>query len=98
VSSLRSCGPLVYFDNERAKQLLYTLDDSVWGVKITALEKSTDFATLDTEKVFSKLKYHKLSRKGHHNIDASHTSKTFITSAHVGGMMLTPPTLLSHLL
>jgi hypothetical protein len=29
VSSLRSCGPLAYSDNERAKQLLYTLDDSV---------------------------------------------------------------------
>jgi hypothetical protein len=36
VSSLRSCGPLVYSDNERAKQLLYALDDSVWGIKITA--------------------------------------------------------------
>jgi hypothetical protein len=31
VSSLRSCGPLAYSDNERAKQLLYALDDSVWG-------------------------------------------------------------------
>jgi hypothetical protein len=30
VSSLRSCGPLAYSDNERVKQLLYTLDDSVW--------------------------------------------------------------------
>jgi hypothetical protein len=29
VSSLRSCGPLAYSDNERAKQLLYALDDSV---------------------------------------------------------------------
>jgi hypothetical protein len=29
VSSLRSCGPLAYSDNECAKQLLYTLDDSV---------------------------------------------------------------------
>jgi hypothetical protein len=31
VSSLRSRGPLAYSDNERAKQLLYALDDSVWG-------------------------------------------------------------------
>jgi hypothetical protein len=31
VSSLHSCGPLAYSDNERAKQLLYALDDSVWG-------------------------------------------------------------------
>jgi hypothetical protein len=29
VSSLRSCGPLAYSDNECAKQLLYALDDSV---------------------------------------------------------------------
>jgi hypothetical protein len=50
VSSLRSCGPLAYSDNERAKQLLYALDDSFWGMKITALEESVDFAILDTEK------------------------------------------------
>jgi hypothetical protein len=36
VSSLRSCGPLAYSDNERAKQLLYALNDSVWDMKITA--------------------------------------------------------------
>jgi hypothetical protein len=35
VSSLHSCGPLAYSDNECAKQLLYALDDSVWGMKIT---------------------------------------------------------------
>jgi hypothetical protein len=29
VSSLRSCGSLAYSDNERAKQLMYVLDDSV---------------------------------------------------------------------
>jgi hypothetical protein len=29
VSSLHSCGPLAYSDNERAKQLLYALDDSL---------------------------------------------------------------------
>jgi hypothetical protein len=29
VSSLRSCGPFTYSDNERAKQLMYALDDSV---------------------------------------------------------------------
>jgi hypothetical protein len=28
-SSLRSCSPLAYSDNERAKQLLYAIDDSV---------------------------------------------------------------------
>jgi hypothetical protein len=84
VSSLRSCGPLAYPDNERAKQLLYALDDSVWGMKITALEESADFATLNTEKLFSKLKSHELSRKNHPNHDASITSKAFITSARIG--------------
>jgi hypothetical protein len=36
VSSLRSCGPLAYNGNECVKQLLYALDDSMWGMKITA--------------------------------------------------------------
>jgi hypothetical protein len=85
VSSLRSCGPLPYSDNERAKQLLYALDGHVWGMKITALEESVDFATLDTEKLFSKLKSHELSRKGHPNHDVSLSSKVLITSASVGG-------------
>jgi hypothetical protein len=85
VSNLRSCGPLAYSDNERAKQLIYALDDYVWGMKITALEESIDFATLDTEKLFSKLKSHELSSKGHPNHDASFSSKALITSAHVGG-------------
>jgi hypothetical protein len=74
VSNLCSCGPLAYSDNKRAKQLLYALDDSIWGMKITALEESTDFATLDTKKLFSKLKSHELSRKGCPNHDASLTS------------------------
>jgi hypothetical protein len=33
VSSLCSCGPLAYSDNEHTKQLLYALDDSIWGMK-----------------------------------------------------------------
>jgi hypothetical protein len=84
VSNLRSCGPLAYSDIEHAKQLLYPLDDHVWGMKITALEESADFATLDNEKLFSKLKSHELSKKGRSNHDASLTSKTLITSACVG--------------
>jgi hypothetical protein len=82
VSNLRACGPLAYTDNEYAKQLLYALDDHVWGVKITALEESADFTTLDTEKLFSKLQSHELSHKGGPNHDASFTSKALITSAH----------------
>jgi hypothetical protein len=79
VSSLCSCGPLAYSDNERVKQLLYALDDSMYSIKITASEESADFTTLDTEKVFSKLKFHELSRKGRLNHDASLTSKAFVT-------------------
>jgi hypothetical protein len=54
-------------------------------MKITTLEESADFATLDTEKLFSKLKSHELSWKGHPNHDASLTSKAFVTSTHVSG-------------
>jgi hypothetical protein len=84
-SSLHSCGPLAYSDNERAKQLLYALDDHVRGIKITVLEESFDFVTLDTEKLFSTLKSHELSHKDYPNDDASLTSKALITSARVGG-------------
>jgi hypothetical protein len=52
-------------------------------MKITVLEESVDFTTIDTEKLFIKLKSHELSRNGHP--DASLTSKTLIISARVGG-------------
>jgi hypothetical protein len=95
VSNLRACGPLAYTDNECAKQLLYALDDHVWGMKITAFEGSADFSTLDTEKLFSKLKSHLLSYKGHPNHDASFTSKALITSARVGGHDINPTNTIS---
>jgi hypothetical protein len=59
-------------------------------MKITALEESADFATLDTEKLFSKLKSHELSRKGRPNHDASFSSKALITGARVGGHVANP--------
>jgi hypothetical protein len=59
-------------------------------MKITALEESADFATLDTEKLFSKLKSQELSRKGRPNHDASLTSKAFVTSTRVGGHVANP--------
>jgi hypothetical protein len=90
VSSLRSCGPLNYSNNERAKQLLYALADSIWGMKITALEESADFATLNTEKLFSKLKSHELISKCRPNHDASFSSKALITDARVGGHVANP--------
>jgi hypothetical protein len=59
-------------------------------MKITALEESANFATLDTGKLFSKLKSHELSRKGRPNHDASLTSKAFVTSTRVGGHVANP--------
>jgi hypothetical protein len=58
-------------------------------MKITALEESVDFATLDT-KLFSKLKSHELSRKDRPNHDASFSSKALITGARVGGHVANP--------
>jgi hypothetical protein len=49
------------------------------------LEESVDFATLDIEKLFSKLKSHELSHQGRPKKDSSFTSKALITSARVGG-------------
>jgi hypothetical protein len=69
---------------------LYALDDFVWGMKITALEESADFTTLDTEKLFSKLKSHELFRKGRPNHDASFSSNALITGARIGGHVANP--------
>jgi hypothetical protein len=67
-------------------------------MKITALEESINFATLHTEKLFSKLKSHELSHKGHPNHDASLTSKALISSARVGAHDANPTnTILSSL-
>jgi hypothetical protein len=59
-------------------------------MKITALEESADFATLDTEKLLSKLKSHELSRKCRPNHDASFSSKALITGARVNGHVANP--------
>jgi hypothetical protein len=64
-------------------------------MKITALQESVDFAILDIEKLFNKLKSHEQSRKGHPNHDASLTSKALITSSHVGGHDANPTTTVS---
>jgi hypothetical protein len=97
VSSLRFFSTLAYYDNERAKQLLYALDDHVWGMKITVLDESADFATLDTEKLFSKHKSLELSRKDGPNHDIFLTSTLLLLVLILVVMILTPPPL-SHLL
>jgi hypothetical protein len=60
------------------------------GYEITALEESADFATLYTEKLFSKLKSHELFRKGHPNHAASLFIKALVSIAHVGGHNANP--------
>jgi hypothetical protein len=95
VSNLKACDPLAYTDNECVKQLLYDLDDHLWGMKITTLEEYGDFSTLDIEKLFSKLKSHELPRKGCPNHGASFTSKDLITSALVGGHDANPTKVVS---
>jgi hypothetical protein len=45
--------------------------------------------------LFSKIKSHELSHKGHPNHDASLTSKALITSARVGGHDANPTTTIS---
>jgi hypothetical protein len=56
----------------------------VWGTKITDLEEYVDFSTLDTEKLFNKLKSHELSHKCRPKHDASFSSKALITSGGHG--------------
>jgi hypothetical protein len=46
--------------------------------------------TLDTKKLFSKLKSYEFSRKGHPNHDAFLTSKVFVTSTLVGDHVANP--------
>jgi hypothetical protein len=45
--------------------------------------------------LFSKLKSHELSHKGHPNHDACFTSNALITSAHVGGHDANPTNTIS---
>jgi hypothetical protein len=59
-------------------------------MKITDLEDSADFAILDTEKLFSKLKSYELSRKDGPNHDASLTGKPFVISTRVGSHVANP--------
>jgi hypothetical protein len=67
----------------------------MWGMKIIALEESAHFATLGTEKLFSKFKSHELSHKSHPNHDASFSNKALITNARVGGHDGNPATIVS---
>jgi hypothetical protein len=67
-------------------------------MKITILKESADFATLDTEKLFNKIKSHELSCKGRPNHNASFTSKALMSSARVGGHDANPTNTISSFL
>jgi hypothetical protein len=64
-------------------------DDHIFLPSFSALEESLDFANIDTEKLFSKIKSHELSLKGCPNHDAS------FTSARVGGHDANPTNTIS---
>jgi hypothetical protein len=98
INSLRSCGPLAYSDNERAEQLLYALDDSVWGMKITILEESTDFATLYTENYLARSSLMNYLGKVVQIIMLLLLVRLLLLVLVLVAMMITPPTPLSHLL
>ena len=86
VSKLRACDDLAYSDNEMAKQLLFSLNDKIWGVKISALEEIADFDTLDCDALFSKLKSHELSKKSrpYHDNDMPSSSRALVSKSHIG--------------
>jgi hypothetical protein len=67
-------------------------------MKITALEKSADFSTLDTEKLFSKFKSHELSKRAILTMMLLLLVSLLLLVLVLVAMMLTPPTTLSHLL
>jgi hypothetical protein len=94
----RSCGRLTYSDNECAKQLLYDLDYFVWSMKITILDESADFTTLDTKKLFSKLKSHELSGRVVRIMILLLLVRLLLLVLILVVVLLTPPTLLTHLL
>ena len=64
-----------------AKQLLYSLDDKIWGIKISALEEIADFDILDCDSLFSKFKSHELSKKSHpcHDNDMPSSSRAWVS-------------------
>jgi hypothetical protein len=98
VSSLCSCGPLAYSDNECAKQLLYALDDHVWGMKIIALEESADFATLYTKNCLASSNLMNCLGRVVRTMMLLLLVRLFLLVLMLVAMWLTPPTLLTHLL
>jgi hypothetical protein len=53
---------LPYDDHDRVVKLLHSLDRSVWGVKVEAIQESGHYETLTTDELFSKLKSSEVDR------------------------------------
>ena len=51
---------LPYDDHERALKLLYTLDQMVWNVEVSAIVESANYDALTVDELFSKLKSTKI--------------------------------------
>ena len=56
VSANRSADALDYTEHEKALKLLYTLDRSVWDLKVNMIIESAGYETLTVNELFSKLK------------------------------------------
>jgi hypothetical protein len=89
---------LLIMTNERAKQLLYALDDHVWGMKITALGESVDFATLDTENFVASSNLINYLGSVIRSMMLLLLVRLLLLVLMLVAMMLTPPTPLYHLL
>jgi hypothetical protein len=98
MSSLHSYAPLAYSDNEHAKQLLYALDDSVWGMKITDLEQSADFDTLYTKNCLASSNLMNYLGMVILTMMLLLLVRLLLLMLVLVAMMLTPPIPLSHLL
>ena len=56
VSANRSADALDNTEHEKALKLLYTLDHSVWDLKVNTIIESAGYETLTVNELFSKLK------------------------------------------
>ena len=87
ISNLCSCGALTFTENQIARQLFYSFDESIWGVNIAYLEESSVFTTLTCEKLFSKLKTHEIAKKSRANTENRSSSSLALVSSSHGGML-----------
>jgi hypothetical protein len=78
--------------------LLYALDDHVWGMKITGLEESANFATVDAENCLVSSNLMNCLERVVLSMMLLLLVRLLLLVLMLVVMMLTPPTPLSHLL